>query len=30
MQFEVLLKEAKQDPIEEYVIAYEVERKMYD
>jgi len=30
MHFEVLLKEGKKDPIEEYVAAYEVGRKMYD
>lgn len=28
--FEVLLKEGKQDPIKEYVVAYEVGRIMYD
>jgi len=27
MHFEVLLKEGKQDPIEEYVVAYEVKKE---
>jgi len=30
MHFVVLLKEGKQDPIEEYVVASEVGRKTYD
>jgi len=30
MHFEVLVKEEKKDSIEEYVVAYEVGRKMYD
>ena len=30
MHFEELLKEGKQDPIEEYVAAYEVGKKSYD